>query len=319
MSDVIAANTLTVGTSAEFISNYSRQRKIVEERLQGVMQFGVPSTSLTKRYAYYESAPHAKQWIRGEGIPTKGFKSVTFTVTNLDWGIKIPWHRNDREDDQINGLMDRAADAGRSMGTLPERVFFQIITAGTDADLLSSIPNAPDGVALYNGSSRFGDAAGNILTGTGVASSDAVRDDYYSALEKIMAFQDTEGEPLFDETFFSTITCVYGVGNSKVFEEAFLQGRVVEGSATPTNIIQDASRMPTLIASPRITDNDWFVFAGGQAARAVFQQVRRDTEEVVWDAGNSDEAREFKREAIGWNSRAGYGVNIPYSTVQVNN
>ena len=122
---VVSANTLTAGIRSEFANTYKASYDVVKTRLANVMELGVPSSRLTELYAYYESAPQARLWTRGDAIPVDEFSSVQFSVTNRDFGIRIEWQVQDREDDQTRSLMERARDAGRSFAQLPERVLFQ--------------------------------------------------------------------------------------------------------------------------------------------------------------------------------------------------
>ena len=324
---VVSANTLTAGIRSEFANTYKASYDVVKTRLANVMELGVPSSRLTELYAYYESAPQARLWTRGDAIPVDEFSSVQFSVTNRDFGIRIEWQEQDREDDQTRSLMDRARDAGRSFAQLPERVLFQYMTGATDPDLMPAIPNAPDGAALYSttdgaGGARFGITNGNLLTGTGVATSAAVRTDFFSAIDQVRGFQDTKGAPLWNDSILeSGWTVIYGVHNDQTFREAFIQGRTLDGGAALTNIILDSGLKVSLWATQRIGtgDDDWFIFANTPGKRAMFQQVRRTLRESYGNMSNSDSARQTKVEHIQWDERSGYGVALPYQTVKVNN
>lgn len=323
---VVSAATLAAGIRGEFSKTYASSFEASSSRLNSVMDIGITSSQLTETYAYYTSAPQAKIWRRGEAIQDEAFTSVAFSCTNLDWGIKVSWAESDREDDQTRSLMDRARDAGRSFGQLNERCFFQLLLAATDADLLQAIPNAPDGAALYattaGGAARFGIASGNLLTGTGVASSAAVRTDFFSAIEQMRGFQDTKGAPLWSDSSFNGYTVIYGVHNEEVFREAFVQGRTLDGGAAVSNVILDSGLKINLWSTQRVPagDDDFYVFAnvpGGR--RALFEQTRRGLRETWAGMDNSDEARATKIESVQWDQRSGFGVALPTATVKVNN
>lgn len=328
---VVAASTLTAGIRSDFATAYSSAYEASKARLSNCMDLGVPSSRLTEIYAYFETAPYPRIWKRGDAIPQDAFNSVKFEVTNRDWAIQVEWNENDREDDQTRSLMQRAREAGTNFATLSERVFFQILTAATDNNLLPAIPNAPDGAAMYaatdgSGSARFGATGGNLLTGSGVASSAAIRDDFFDSIERLRQFQDTQGQPLHSEDYIDKgLTVVYGVANEHVFREGFQQSRTIAGpltttgNAAVTNIIMESGLNVTLWPSPRITDNDWFLFSNGAPLKPIFQQVRRPLRESYANMDNSDLARSTKIESVSWDSRDGFGVFLPYSTVKVNN
>jgi len=328
---VFAGNTLTAGIRTEFVSNYARMYTGVATRLQDVMQLAVPSDKATEIYAYYESAPHAVRWPRGEKRSRKGFKAVQFSVVNHEWTVGVPYHKNDEQDDQTRSLVQRARDASLSAALISERVFFQILTAATDLSLLPAVPNAPDGSALF-ASSRFGVAGGNILTGTGVATAAAVIADFFNAIELFRQFQDTEGQPLFEDDIVEKgFVVYYNVANDEVFRAAFKAAfplRIVQNVAANENVAAAAPSNTVLVEggykvelrpTQRITDNDWFVFAKGCPVKPIFEQARWPMSERLQTMDNSDEARQTGILAMDWDWRAGYGVNVPFGVVKLNN
>jgi len=148
---IVTANTLTAGIRSDFADAYKSAYNASKERLSNVMDMGIPSDKLIELYAYFETAPFPRLWKRGDAIPRDAFESVQFNVENRDWAIRVEWHENDREDDQTRSLMQRARDAGANFATLPERVWFQILTAAASTELLPAIPNAPDGASMFSG------------------------------------------------------------------------------------------------------------------------------------------------------------------------
>ncbi len=329
MAGVLAGPALTAGLRAEFVDTYRFETVEIEGQLSGVMQFGVPSDKLTEIYSYPETAPYPRRWPRGQNISRDAFRYVQFSVTNHDWAHKIDWHENDRLDDQTDSLMQQARDGGAHWASLPERIFFQIITATVDLTLLPAVPNAPDGAALYAttaaGANRFGVTNGNLLPGTGIATAAAVRADFFNAIEQMRLFRDTKDQPLLPNSVFrKEFSVFFNVANLQVFLEAFVQGRTIDSAAAgaaETNIILDSGLKINLRPTPRLTDNDWYVFAEGVTQKAIFEQERKPlrTLEVTMDGNISDESRQTKQEWAQWDSREGYGVRIPYQTVKINN
>lgn len=324
---VVSANTLTSGIRSEFRGIYRATYSNVAARLAPVMELKVPSDSRTSLWAYYESSPQARLWRDGESIPTDEFGSVQFSTENRSWAVRVQWSQDDREDDQTYSLLERARDSGRSFAQLDERVFYQLLLNSSDNSLLPAIPLSADGVALYSttdatGGARFGATNGNLLVGTGVATSAAVRTDAFSAMDQIRSFQDTAGAPLFDPGDLGSFHIFYGVHNDQVFREAFQQGRTLDGGAAVSNIILESGLKIVLNATQRIPsgDDDWFLFAEMPGRRkSIFQQERRAIRETMSTWQNSDLARETKIEGIQWDSRSGYGIAVPYNTVKINN
>lgn len=336
MAQVIAASLLTAGLRSDFVNNYGAAKRQADVRLGQCMLTDVKSDKLTEIYGYPKSAPHMRRWPRGWDISQKAFGSVQFSVTNKDWGHRIPWHRNDRMDDQTGSLFQMAQQGGKSAGVLDERVFFQILTGATDADLLESIPTAPDGAALYatvDGASaaRFGATNGNLLTGNGVATASAIRGDIWSSIQQFKLFQDTEGQPLFtDAELDEGFVVVAGAHLESIMTEALLLPSVaypirnvagaenVAAVAAP-NSLGVAGKNLSIWHTQRITTNDIFVFMRGCWVRPIFSQLREPLQEEFANMDNDSLSRRTGEEYIQWHFRKGYGVNLPIGTVKIDN
>ncbi len=320
-----AGSLHTAGLRADFISTYQRRYNASVARLKNCMQLGVPSDKRTEFFAYPETAPYPEIWERGDTIPEEAFDSVGYNVTNKNWGKKISWHEDDEADDQIGAIKKQLVQLGENWGTLNERVFFQILNGATDARLLPTLPTAPDGSNLFSttdggGGNRFGVSSGNLLTGSGVATSAAIRTDIFTALEQFGLFQDTQGEPLNNaEVIEAGVTVIFGIGNWQKIAEAFLQSRTVEGSVTPTNIIKEAGVNFTLWPTSRITTNDIHVFLNDSIVKPVFQLDRMPLRERFADETNSDVARETGNRSLYYKARRGFGLNIPHGAIKIDN
>lgn len=253
--------------------------------------------------------------------------SVQFRLANLNWGRRVKWHKDDRDDDMTGTLVDAARAAGRSFSALPERWFFDLFN-GTNL-ILPSVPLAPDGVAFFSatdgrGLDRFNVSGGNLVATSGVADPMAIIADYYTAIERYKTMKDDHGQPLHDDQAIdSGMVVVYGAHNTKVFEQAFEQRRLGEliagtdGVATPTNILHDAARNTRLWGTQRITDDSWGVFMSNPPKKSCFVQSRAGLEEKFATMDNSDSARDRDEEYIQWKLRGNAGIALPYGAVKV--
>ena len=326
---VVTAAQLTQWIRTEFADAYKLAADGLGPRIDAMMQRGIPSNALTEFYGYFEAAPYPRRWPRGTNITSENFLSQTFSVVNYDWGRRVPWHRNDRRDDRTQSLLDQARSCGEHWATLDERVFFQIVRAAADVNLLPAIPNAPDGAVLYattaGGAARFGVTGGNLITGNGVAAAQTIRNDFYEARSRFRRFQDQKGQPLFSESILDAgYIVIFGAGNEQAFAEAFYQQMTIGavGVAPVTavsNIVKDQLLNVTLVPTQRITDNDWFIFLKGSPKKPIFSQEREPLRESFATEDNSDHARDSGEEYAQWASRRGYGVGPAYGTIEVNN
>jgi len=280
-------------------------------------------------YATVTSMPLPRIWAKGEARSWDSFDDVNVNVVNRKWQLGIPWNREDREDDRTGDVIRMAQAAGRRMGDIDERVALQIILGSTDIDLLPSIPNAYDGTALVSAAARFGNANGNTLTGSGVATVNAIVDDLFLAQERYLSFQDTKGEPYFlpEDVIFSNMRIIAGASNLQVFTQAFTSDKIPAGVLTSTSnastnnpfLVDGADMRSIAYFTPRITDNDWFIYLDVPFAKALIKQNRTPLESKLINSGNSDWADDHDKEGITFRMRRGYGVGAPQIFLKMNN
>ena len=333
--NVLASNLLINGLRQEFTDTYLGIRnRQSDSRLATVMDLGLGATNRYHDFAYLEAGPHVELWPRGDAIPQDGMDSVKFTATVHNWGRRVQWHADDRADDQTQSLMDGARMAGESFALLPERNFFDLLTA--TANTLPGIPLAPDGSAMFAtthttgsgaGAARFGATNGNLLTGSGITATTTIIADYYAAIEQFLLYQDGKGQPLLSpETVSAGVLIIHAAADLAIFEEAFKQvrqGRVMgtDAGVTPSNIIIDSNRNVDLWATPRLATGDWYIFLKNPPKKATFRLERQSVQEESSLRGdnNGDHTRTTGQEYIQWHAREGAGIALPYGAIKVNN
>lgn len=338
MSDLISAiNTLTPGIVTRFVSMYESVWKDSKEQYSPMMDFAVPSDGLFNIYAHFKSAPHAQRWPRGTPRGAKGFDAFQYQVVNHDWQVGVKMHENDVMDDRTGSAVGRAQDAGTNAARIPIKVFYQIDGAQTNVKLLPSVPNAPDGAALFsatdgNSADRFGVSGGNVISGSGVGSVGAIQADYAAGIVRAKSFLDTEGEPYYDDSIESKgITIVAGVTNYFVLHKAFEQNRNViivtnvagtenVAAAAPTNAIKDLGLTPVrIITNPYKTGNSWSMYFHGAPTKPIFEQTRQALQYLQTNRHNNSDCARDKEVGWYWDWRSGFGVNIPIGAVNVSN
>jgi hypothetical protein len=335
-AQVNAASVLVPGITSIFADAWKTQGTDNDALLNMVMDMNVPSGGAYEIHGYFEKAPYPARKPRGREVKFGNFGSKNFTVYNYEWANGVSWDRNDRFDDRTKTLYDQAFQAGVNFGTLAERVFFQVLLSSTNLDLLPGTVTAPDGVAIFSatdgaGAARFGITNGNLLTGSGVASSQAVVNDIYRATVQMGGFLDPQGQPLWERGVLDKgLVVIYGIANDQVVREAVRQRTRIRpqmnvaaaenvGAAAVSNIWQDFSRNVELWPTARITTNDIFVFLANPHKKAVFRQVREDLRTMIATAENSDEARKRDEEYVAWEARYGFGVFLPYQCCMIDN
>jgi len=328
MPTVLTGATFVNGLRSSFNQVY-RGPTVMGPYVGSCMDLGLGSDSRQEIYGYHETAPYPSLSPYGDTMRFKAFKSKVWTTINYPYKLAVAWNRFDRNDDKLGDLMAQAMTAGKHFATLPERVLFEILLASYT--LLPAAPTAPDGVAAYSatdgdGAARFGVTGGNIVSGGGVATGAAIRADIWEACQRVVAFKDTEGQPLFDPQVADHVVVVYNSDNEEVMREAVLQGRTLAGAlsstsnAAVTNTLLESGKQIDLWPTQRLRGtNDMFTFFPRAPYRPFYRQVRDPVAETFHTYDNSDHAATTDEEWVQWVGRDGYGVGPCYSTVKIDN
>lgn len=324
MPPIVAVTTsgaLKAAIIAEFNRSFNVRYK-ERNKLLSKLYLEVESSRLVETHGGFESPPKVSRWRRGKARRRQAFKEFFVTVENLDWELWIGWHENDAADDQTRKLKDRARQGGSRFSQLDERIFFQLLLSSTDPDLLPSIPNAYDGLPLFSSSTRFGVAGGNKITGSGVGTPAAIRSDFISAVARMHKFQDTEGEPFWqqEELTYGDMLVMFNPDHLEKVNDAFKADTLPANplsTASQTNLV--AKGPPQLWPTQRITDDSFRVINIGTDLQPLLKQNRQQLQQVEARRDNSDEARDTKEVGVGWDARFGYGVWEPRTSVEITN
>lgn len=331
----LASQALRGDIRTEFLETY-RLRLGASAKLDMLMDRGIPSDQRTEYFTYVQSLPKPKRWDRGDDMPAEATDMVSWSVTNYTYASAIEWHEEDVEDDKAGAILERARQLATEYVNLDDRIGYQLLTSSTDPDLLPAIPNAPDGAALYSatdgaGADRFGVSGGNIVTGSGVTGQN-IRDDFFSAIERMAVFQDTKGEPYHSEDVMDQgFLVIYGSHLEQQVREAFRVNQPVTivqnvgatenvAAAAGTNVIMDTGMNLQLWGTPRLNgDNDLFIVSLGHEIKPIFRMSRLEVQTDEENRANSDHARRTRKNRMSTFCRYGYGLSLPIQTVKVNN
>jgi len=334
---ILAGAALDGAIRTEFIETYKSEYEVMEAELRDMARLGIPSDKIRERYMYFESAPHPQRVDRDREVTFHDILPKDWRVANHSFKTGIEMHEDDVADDQTGGaLVEQAAKAGENFALLPERLFYQILLGTTDTELLPTVPNAPDGAAMFSatdggGGDRFGVSGGNLISGSGVATAAAIVANFFSAMSRISKYEDTKGQPLVHRSKLKKFAVWFNSSNLEVFSEAFkalqrpkvvldtVHGGSEDVAASISNLVRDAEFEVKLYPTPRITDNDWFIRPIQLRHHSLFEQSRSPIREMKGDVSNSDKARETGREYMIWKERRGCGLGLPYDWCKVNN
>ena len=319
---VVPGSALAAGLNAAMLTMWQKAQSLVNPFLAKIMTLdGISVEHRSEPYIYSESAPHPEFQPQGQAIPSSNFEYKTFSVPNLDWSVKLQWHRNDRADlGFVANLYNDASKAGENYKLLDERVMAQILTSAADPKLLPAIPLAPDGTAMF-AAGRFGIAAGNIVAGSGVATVSAILHDYFSAVAQMSRFLTPAGQRIYLPGMLDKGGLViFNAANLEVFHKAFYPQMIQGFGAGISNpALASSVRPPDLYPTNMISTDTWIYISYGSPELPMFKQTREPLRNSFATEENSDLARSTFQESTQWTARHGYGLRIPYGIAQVSN
>lgn len=319
---------LTAGLRAEYGQAFTPRYQGVMARIGSVVG-EVTSDKLTELYGALKAPIYPIRWDNGQEMPSKDVLSVQIQVTNLDWGRRVYLPRN-WEDDQTKTAWQVARGLGQNWATLPERLFYQYITAGTDQELMQVLTTSYDGVALYSAAAREGASSGNIVTQTGSATVQQIITDFFSMDARFYDMTNSESQPFWDPSDLNHYTLFYGTSINLVMMQAAKQMVVmskIAGTST-TDISTAAGVSNTLLASgktvtwqmsQRITNSAIYSFLTGipNEQRAVARQLRKGLNEAVGNWETSDHTRSTGQPYVQYDNRETIFSFLFQSTVKV--
>lgn len=329
MARISIPNSRIKGLQTEFSGLFQGRLKGKQERkwLTKVMDFiQSKNKTRTETFHYFTDAGGFRRWDRGRSRSYTDLYDVAWEVEVLRWEDAIEWDREDEEDllvrtfrQQIGAIADKAI-------LIDIESFFQIIQASTDPDRLLTIPNASDGLAIYSSSRTDFGVNGNIVSGGGVSTVAQIKTDFFKARARVNGLVDKHLDLYHRENvFLDGITIIFGDVNLERFAETF-EAKLIQGSSAGIEniLISETWAGPiTLWPTPRITTNDWFVFAEGVPEKPVFALERRDLgsepEQIYKDENNSDYCADNDVRRMLFRKRVGYGVSLPQGTVMIDN
>lgn len=310
------------GLHSDFEATYHQEFDNVLKGLGDIMDLSRSTTLRTTTYGYRDTAPYPRRRDQGDPPFIEGMESTAYSATVYDFNTTVSWHRNDRMDNQVGDIVRDAQMAGAHFATIPNDFSFELMTAS--ADLLPAIPTAPDGAAMYAttngaGAARFGVTDGNLYTGTGTTGAQ-IRADTFGAIERMSTFQNTKGKPYFRPSIQAVrYVIVFGAALQGEFIEAF-QADIVQGSSAGiSNTLKAGNLIFDFRPTADIMDSDYFIFRTDVPVKPMFLLTREDVRSTMSTEDNSDEARRTGNEAIQFDARLTAGLNLPISTIKVNN
>lgn len=335
---MIPGPALEVGIRTEFMDAYNTAISDQALITRAVREIGGLGRRV-QRFAIPEAFSRPYRWDTDSDIAEDAVRYFASQFVVHNWGIKVEYREDDKDDDQTGTLLATARKAGAGFPYLKERGLLQFVRAGTDPTLFPAVPNAADGVPLFSatdvdGANRFGIVGGNIEPGQG-PTPDAIRETYMLALARFHNMRNTRGDRNNDPANLKRFLILYGTHLQPAVWRAFYQERPgvavalggasaisggAIGAAAASNIIQNIDLVPQMVASPYLSDTNDMAVLAIDVPKSIASCTRRDVRELAATMANSDYARKTRRESIQFDFRWGLGIpGIPFDWVQIDN
>ncbi len=318
---VIAAETLREGLLADYRDAYSSTRKTLDSRVSLIMDLNGFSDGRTSTRGFFEAPPHPRYQPQGKPIHEEGMEAQSFTIYNYPYSLRIPWHKDDREDDRTGSLRDMAAAGGKGHALIPERGLFDMLKSTTA--LLPGYPTAADGTAIFSSSARFGVSTGNSITvSSWSASGPAARGAFWSGVEQFGLFEDGKSQPLFsDDILDSPILVMFAMADLDIVSEALHAGLVAYAASTSNagvdNVLMAGGRKFIPWPTARLATGTMILGLTGVPVKPLIMTPRTSIVESYADETNDTESRTTGKEYTQWRQRLGFGAGVVYGLLEI--
>lgn len=306
-----------------FFRSLEQMEKQVPQEIKDLYIIADPSTGDSELYAQYGSSPIWTMWRRGASRKIDAITEFYYTIVNKNWSCVIQYHRDTRADDRTGTFDAKILDVSKRYAFLQVDIAAQLLESTANPDLLDTIPNTYYGLSLFNSNYTFA-TGGNIITGQGITTESAVRDDLFNVQERFRSMVDEANRRYWEsgDVDFSNFIVIIPNNQTQVWDQ------IVNAQIVPGGFAQTSTKSNTLYGKglrvyveTRLTDsNDWYVaLTANPSIRPFVYQPRQEPEFIKKNMENSDHAFETGLELIGGSARAGYSVYEPRSIVKVSN
>lgn len=321
----LSSVALRLGIDDDAFNTWQIKSEQEQARYGGVIRFGRPTNNFITRLGYAENPPVPRRVPWGEKPTGKALRYRSWDVVTRRVMSEIDYKKVDRELGNIGDIKSAAEAGGRRFATYVIKVLYQLIEGTTNPDLLPSATSvlAPDGAAMFSATDgasadRFGISGGNIVGSQSITTGPAFYAAVWAALERILTFQDEDGEPVFpDEGILEQgVTIIFPTIHLQSAAEAFRQSlRAFAASgenAGVSNTFMDMGVPFTLIGTPRLaTTTAAYVFLQGAPIEPLVETEAMALNSMFFDESNSVELAREGKELYIHEKWAGYGLNLP--------
>lgn len=231
------------GITTAFNTIYNNALRAVEPEYSRIAMT-VPSTTEFSTYAWMGQLPAMREWLGDR--QTQNITLFDYVIKNKLYELTIGVPRTKIEDDQYGVFNVQFAMMGRSVTMHPDQLVFPLLEAGFTA-------KGYDGIAFFadNHPLKSGVVSNKGTTALGASA-------YGTAIAKILAMKDYQGQPFFTEIPELTLVVPPALNETarQILNADFIS---VSGGSTQTNVWKGSAK---LLVTPRIVSTTaWFLVA----------------------------------------------------------
>lgn len=209
-----------------------------------------------ENYTMLGAVSQLREWTGGREFETRRIDGLTVITREYDTAYDVPMIDVQRE--QLGKHSTWISAAAKRAATFMVPLVRELLANGTSA----AKARCWDGKPLFSTSHGVGKGTGqsNIITGSGIATVEAVGADIEQAISAGSTFRDDKGLYIQQVEYN---TAIYPAGNAALggLLRTMIQDRVELGSASYSGLLK------SVIACPELTGNTWYLAAGGGTER----------------------------------------------------
>ncbi len=319
MAQNLNPNALQRGCMTSYADAYTRERRIEDEMLQGVMMDDDQS-GRTQKYAYLLPAAPMEYRPYGEPANQTDLDSRGFDITLFQYSQGVRWLAVDRRHQVAGDPAEQAGQIGLDAGNMRFRAFVDLCK--DTETFLAETPQAADGLPAYSTNTRFETAGGNVVGGQTMTTQAGIRQLVAALDDRYRQFKNSWGEPLLKEsTLRTTMKLFFGsdpAQNLAIAEAFGLQ--IVEGTtkaAGTSNILRTnyGGRAYEIIITSRFSAGECYAFLTG-AKEPFINTTTGPIQPYYGNGSNSDDTRINGYEYVQFEKEDGYGIGEVFATVK---
>lgn len=257
----------------------------------------VVNTTTSREYLGWLGAVPTPSEFKGERKFTE-MEMYDYYVDVKDWNIPLQIPMNDYNDDQNNLWGRRLGGLLRQASTMDVIRFTELLNNGEVGLAFDKKPF----FSLIHAWKEYSTPQPNIVAGSGIASSTAIKTDLYNAYEQYADFKNSKGQYI-NSTDIPSWVIIAPTGTKSVIDEALMADQI----GNTTNIVKNFAKV---IYLQGMTGDSWYLFDTSTENKP-FIKLNRERPRLITADRDTDENVKNKKMyqyIVDWRMEVAYGL-----------